>query len=214
MLDDANLIYELERSREEILTHLGFQHTFSVECPYGTENERAVSFALERYPLARNFMPDAFVDDLDRASKKDPVASRKEYVRWQRGPVTATLMSLMKSWVDTTAAHKNIWLVLVFHGVDGIGWQPRTNADLKEYFGYIKSKEDRVWVATFQDVAKYMRERMHARSIPTAYGNVVSVDFARRFERYPLRSSVDAQELHSRELASQSMCARAIAWRS
>jgi peptidoglycan/xylan/chitin deacetylase (PgdA/CDA1 family) len=175
VLDDANLIYELERSREEILTHLGFQHTFSVECPYGTENERAVSFALERYPLARNFMPDAFVDDIDRASKKDPLESRKEYVRWQRGPVTATPMSLMKSWVDATAAHENIWLVLVFHGVDGIGWQPRTNADLKEYFGYIKSKEDRVWVATFQDVAKYMRERVHATVQSYRYGNVISV---------------------------------------
>ena len=175
VLDDANLIYELDGSREEILTHLGFQHTFSVECPYGTENERAVSFALERYPLARNLMPDAFVDDIDRASKKDPTESRKEYVRWQRGPVTATPMSLMKSWVDTTAAHENIWLVLVFHGVDGIGWQPRTAADLKEYFGYIKSKEDSVWVATFQDVAKYMRERMHARLESYRYGNVISV---------------------------------------
>ena len=175
VLDDVNLIYELEKSREEILNHLGFQHTFSVECPYGTENERAVSFALERYPLARNFMPDSFVEDLDRASKKDPSESRKEYVRWQRGPVTATPMSLMKSWVDTTAAHDNIWLVLVFHGVDGIGWQPRTSADLKEYFGYIQAKQDRVWVATFQDVAKYMRERMHGEVRSYRYGNVISV---------------------------------------
>ncbi len=175
VLDDANLIYELERSREEILDHLGFKHTFSVECPYGTENERAVSFALERYPLARNFMPDAFVDDLDRGSKKDPTESRKEYIRWQRGPVTATPMSLMKSWVDTTASRENIWLVLVFHGVDGIGWQPRTNADLKEYFSYIKSKENSVWVATFQDAAKYMRERMHSQVQAYRRGNVISV---------------------------------------
>ena len=175
VLDDANLIYELERSREEILTHLGFQYIFSVECPYGTEDKRAVSFALERYPLARNFMPDAFVDDIDRASKSDPLESRKEYVRWQRGPQTATPMSLMKSWVDTTAAHENIWLVLVFHGVDGVGWQPRTGADLKEYFGYIKSKQDRVWVATFQDVAKYMRERMHATVASYQHGNIISV---------------------------------------
>jgi len=174
VLDDANLIYELERSREEILNQVGFQHTFSVECPYGTENQRAVSFALERYPLARNFMPDAFVDDIDRASQSDPLASRKEYVRWQRGPQTTTPMSLMKSWVDTTAAHENIWLVLVFHGVDGIGWQPRTGSDLKEYFAYIKSKEDRVWVATFQDVAKYMRERMHATVESYRSGNVIS----------------------------------------
>ncbi len=175
VLDDANLIYELEKSRQEILDHLGCKHTFSVECPYGTENQRAVAFALERYQLARNFMPDAFVDDLDRASQKDPAASRNEYVRWQRGPLTATPLSLMKSWVDTTASHQNIWLVLVFHGVDGIGWQPRTSADLKDYFGYIQSKEDHLWVATFQDVAKYMRERMHGDVRSYRHGNSISV---------------------------------------
>src|SRR4030095_9495543 len=103
-------------------------------------------------------MPDAFVDDLDRWSKTDPATSTKEYVRWQRGPLTETPMTLMKSWIDTAEAHDNIWLVLVFHGVDGVGWKPKTGAELKEYFGYIKSKEDKIWVATFQDVAKYMRE--------------------------------------------------------
>lgn len=173
-LDDANLIYELEKSREEILNQLGAKHTFSVECPYGTENERAVAFALDRYQLARNLMPDPFVDDLDRASQMDPAASLKEYVRWQRGPLAATPMRLMKSWVDTTAAHENIWLVLVFHGVDGIGWQARTGEDLKEYLGYIKSNEDRVWVATFQDVAKYMRERMHGQVQSYRDGDVIS----------------------------------------
>ncbi len=175
VLDDANLVYELEKSRQEILDHVGFKHTFSVECPYGTENERAVAFALERYQLARNHMPDPFVDDLDRASQRDPAASHSEYVRWQRGPLTVTPMSLMKSWVDTTTAHDNIWLVLVFHGVDGVGWQPRTGVDLKEYLGYINSKQDRVWLATFQDVAKYMRERMHAEVRTYQYGAAISV---------------------------------------
>jgi hypothetical protein len=70
-------------------------------------------------------------------------------------------MALMKSWIETIAVHNNIWLVLVFHGVDGIGWEPKTGADLKEYFTYIKSKQDQLWVATFQDVTKYMRERKH-----------------------------------------------------
>lgn len=134
VLDDANLIYELERSRQDILDHLGFKHTFSVECPFGTENERAVRFALMRYELARNHMPDAFVDDLDRWSKMDPTSSTKEYVRWQRGPLTETPMTLMKSWVDITAAHDNIWLVLVFHGVDGIGWKPKTGRGIERVF--------------------------------------------------------------------------------
>jgi peptidoglycan/xylan/chitin deacetylase (PgdA/CDA1 family) len=117
VLDDANLVYELEKSRQDILDHLGFTHTFSVECPHGTENERAVQAALLRYQVARNYMPDADVDDLDRSNNMDPAASRKEYVRWQRGPLTETPMELMKSWVDKTAAQGNIWLVLVFHGV-------------------------------------------------------------------------------------------------
>jgi len=71
-------------------------------------------------------------------------------------------MGTMKSWVDITVSHDNIWLVLVFHGVDGIGWKPKTGRELKEYFGYMKSREDKLWVATFQDVAKYMRERTHS----------------------------------------------------
>ena len=75
-LDDANLVYELEKSRQEILDRLWFKHTFSVECPYGTENQRAVQFALERYQLTRNRMPDVFVEDIDRFSDTDPVLRR------------------------------------------------------------------------------------------------------------------------------------------
>ena len=175
VLDDANLVYELEKSREEILNHLGFKHTFSVECPYGTENERAVRAALQRYQLARNLMPDANVDDLDRSNEMDPAASRREYVRWQRGPLTETPMSLMKSWVDKTEEQDNVWLVLVFHGVDGIGWKPKTGAELKDFLGYIHSKIERLWVATFQDVAKYIRERGHSTVASYKDGSVISV---------------------------------------
>lgn len=175
VLDDANLVYELEKSRQEILDHLGVKHTFSVECPYGTENERAVRFALERYQLTRNRMPDAFVEDIDRFSNTDPASSGKQYVRWQRGALTETSMDVMKSWVDVTASHDSIWLVLVFHGVDGIGWKPKTGSELKEYFAYVKSKEEKLWVATFQDVAKYLRERTHSSVRSYREGHEISV---------------------------------------
>jgi hypothetical protein len=68
----------------------------------------------------------------------------------------------MKTWIDTVATNDNNWLVLVFHGVDGIGWESLTSDDLKEYFEYIKAKDDNIWVATFGDVTKYMRQRMSA----------------------------------------------------
>ena len=98
VLDDANLIYELEKSRQEILDQLGFKHTFSVECPYGSEDSRGVAFALQRYQTARNRIPDSFVEDLDRDSTEDPTLSKREYVRWQRGVLTKTPMELIKSW--------------------------------------------------------------------------------------------------------------------
>jgi len=175
VLDEANLVYELEKSRQEILDQLGFKHTFSVECPYGTEDERAVHAALLRYQVTRNLMPDKGIDDLDRSSNTSPETSHKEYVRWQRGPLTETPMQLMKSWVDQAAAQGNIWLVLVFHGVDGVGWQPKTSAELRDYFRYIHSKEQNVWVATFQDVAKYIRERQHGTVASYRDNEVVSV---------------------------------------
>jgi len=175
VLDDVNLVYELEKSRKDILDHLGFKHTFSVECPYGTENDRAVHAALLRYQLARNYMPDTNIDDLDRSNNMDPVISRKEYVRWQRGPLTETPMELMKSWVDKAATQGNIWLVLVFHGVDGVGWKPKTSTELKDYFGYINSKRQNLWVATFQDVAKYVRERRQSAVSSYRDGELISV---------------------------------------
>lgn len=175
VLDDANLVYELEKSRQDILDHLGFKHTFSVECPYGTENDRGVHAALLRYQLARNYMPDADVDDLDRSNKMDPAASRKEYVRWQRGPLTETPMALMKSWVDKTASQGNVWLVLVFHGVDGIGWKPKTGSELKDYFEYISAEKQSLWIATFQDVAKYIRERQAGTVATYREGDAITV---------------------------------------
>ena len=175
VLDDANLDYELEKSRQDILDHLGPKHTFTVECPFGTEDERVVRHALALYPASRNRMPEPFLDELDRWSEKDPAASSREYVQWQRGVLTATPMSQMKGWIDTILRRDNVWLVLVFHGVDGIGWEPKTGAELEDYFGSIKSLESRVWVATFEDVTKYMRERMGARVTTVRTGTSIEV---------------------------------------
>ena len=153
------MIYELEKSKEEIGKQLGEEYTFSAEGPYGTEDERAMSYAYKIYPALRNRMPEEFLGELNRASKVQPGTINKEYVQWQRGAVKKTDLPLMKSWVDTVVAHDNNWLVLVFHGVDGIGWEALPGSLLKEYFGYIRQNDRDAWIATFGDVAKYMRER-------------------------------------------------------
>jgi hypothetical protein len=82
----------------------------------------------------------------------------------------------MKSWVDTLLVHDNVWLVLTFHGVDGIGWEAKPHQELKEFFTYIKENEENIWVATFGDATKYMRERMSGSTKVNKSGDEITID--------------------------------------
>jgi peptidoglycan/xylan/chitin deacetylase (PgdA/CDA1 family) len=160
-LDSVNIVYELEKSKEDIRTQMGPRYTFSAEVPYGYENERVMKIAYKIYPALRNRMPEPWLKEIDRPSKKTPGTTDKDYVQWQCECNTRAPLSLMKSWVDTTVARKDTWLVLVIHGVDGLGYEALSHTLLDEYFQYIKNQEDMLWIATFGDVTKYMREREH-----------------------------------------------------
>ncbi|WP_259069836.1 polysaccharide deacetylase family protein [Mucilaginibacter sp. X4EP1] len=161
-LDSANITYELEKSKEEIRNQMGEQYTFSTEVPYGYENERVMQIAYKIYPALRNRMPEPWLKEIDRPSKQTPGNSDKDYIQWQREANTRSPLPLMKSWVDTTTGRKDTWLVIVIHGVDGLGYEALPSTLLDEYFQYIKNDDDKLWVATFGDVTKYMRERESA----------------------------------------------------
>lgn len=163
-LDQANIKYELEKSKEDVLSHLGPKYTFSCEVPYGYENERVMQIAYKIYPALRNRMPEPWLKEIDRASRETPGPNHRDYVQWQRGGTTKTPLAVMKSWVDTTAGRKDTWLVLVFHGIDGMGYEALSSTMLDEYFHYIRSREDNLWVATFGDVTRYIREREAAKA--------------------------------------------------
>jgi len=172
ILDEPNMLYELTKSREDILHQLGAGYTFSGEGPFGTENERVMSYAYKVYPALRNRMPEPWLKEITRSNKDNPGNTDKQYIQFQRGATTKTPMPMMKAWVDTTANKNNTWLVLTIHGVDGIGWEPLSHQQLNEYFGYIKNQEDKLWVATFGDVTRYMRERQNAKVKTTNNGSI------------------------------------------
>jgi peptidoglycan/xylan/chitin deacetylase (PgdA/CDA1 family) len=178
VLDEQNLLYELEKCKEEIQLQLGAKHVFSCECPFGTENERVMQYAYKVHPALRNRMPEPFLEELNRGSRKAPSVSDKPYVQWQRGPLIKTTVAEMKSYVDTLLVHDNIWLVLTFHGVDGIGWEAKPSADLRAYFSYMKQYEDSLWVAPFGDVTKYIRQKMNAKAETTSTGNTRTIRLA------------------------------------
>jgi peptidoglycan/xylan/chitin deacetylase (PgdA/CDA1 family) len=183
VLTEPNILWELEKSKEDIHNNLGAPFTFSAECPYGTENERVMEYAYKIYPSLRNRMPEKYLAELNRASKENPSSRSEEYIQWQRGAVTKTPLPMMKSWVDTVASRNNQWLVLVFHGVDGIGWEALPGSLLKEYFEYIQSKNDKLWVATFADATKYMRERMNATVNTKQNGDQITIDLTHSLDK-------------------------------
>lgn len=161
ILDENNILYEIIKSKEEIQKQLGDKYIFSVEAPFGIEEDRVMEYLYENYFASRNRMPEPWLTELNRGNRMSPSEQDNEYVQWQRGPLTKTPMDVMKSWIDTIIVRDNIWLTLVFHGVEGVGWEPRSKDELKEYFEYIKEHENSIWVATFADVAKYLKQRMN-----------------------------------------------------
>lgn len=162
VLDTPNMRYELEKSRDEIAAQLGPAYTFSAEVPFGIDDPRVMRTAMTIYPALRNRMPDTFMTEINRGDRHSPLDSSRTYVQWQRGPLSATPLPLMRSWVYTTASRHNIWLVLVFHGIDDLGWEPTPHEKLADYFRYIADRRDSLWIAPFGEVARYVRERMAA----------------------------------------------------
>ena len=173
-LDEANIVYEIEKANQEIGEQMGPRHTFSIEAPYGIDDPRVKPLVTARFALTRNWVTDDFMEGFLRDDRRDPTTSTREYVQWQRGPLTRTALDLMKSWVDTSIEH-GIWLVLVFHGVEGIGWEPLPTETHRAYYDYIVEHQSRLWIATFQDGAKYARERVHSKVKSSRSGDAITV---------------------------------------
>ncbi|MFN3998990.1 polysaccharide deacetylase family protein [Algoriphagus sp.] len=175
-LDEVNMLYELEQSKADLLKFIGPESTFTAEGPYGTENERVMEYAHKVYPSLRNRMPEEWLEEINRGSRVNPGESTKEYVQWQRGPITRIDINQMKAWVDTVMTHDNTWLVLVFHGVENLGWEPKTRPELVEYFSYMKAYAQDLWIATFRDVTKYLRQRIATQVSAKVEGNAITIN--------------------------------------
>jgi peptidoglycan/xylan/chitin deacetylase (PgdA/CDA1 family) len=175
-LDEANILYEAEKAREDLHEQLGEKHTFSIESAYGIHDERVGRILIPRFPLTRNWIAesDDFMDGIMRGDSRNPATSTKPYLQWQRGPVTATPLEEMNGWVNTSLDH-GVWLVLVIHGIEKVGYQPLPTEKVRAFFDYLKQRENHLWVATYQDGAKYARERMKSTVKTTRAGDAIDV---------------------------------------
>jgi len=173
-LDEANILYEALKAEEDLRAQMGDEHTFSVESAYGIHDARVEKILTPRFALTRNWVTDPFMGGIFRGDRRDPASLTQEYVQWQRGLVSKTPPEERNGWVDKSLA-TGAWLVLVIHGIEGIGYEPVPAAALREYLDYIKAREDRLWVATLKDAAKYARERMASSVTTTQAGSAIDV---------------------------------------
>ena len=181
-LDEQNILYELVKCMEDIEDHLGFPHTLSVECPYGTHDERVMNIASRIFPFMRNSCPEDYIDEILRGNSRMPGKTDQAYIQWQRGPLSDTPYPVMTSWIDTSIRY-NIWLVLVFHGVEGIGWEALPAETIQNYYNFIKDNEENIWVATFQDGYKYIRERMNSKVSESNDENAIVVELTNGLDK-------------------------------
>ena len=197
-LDEANILYEAMKADEDIRAQMGPEHAFSIESSYGIHDARVEKILVPRFPLTRNWVTDEFMDGIMRGDNRDPATMKKEYVQWQRGPRTATSLNEMTGWIDKSLA-TGTWLVLVIHGVEGIGYEPIPAERLRAYFDYMKANEGRLWVATFRDAGKYARERMASTVTTKQSGDAIEVTVTHSLDpklyAFPLtaRTTVPAQ---------------------
>ena len=172
-LDEANMLYEAMKADEDLRREMGDTHTFSIESAYGIHDARVEKILVPRFPLTRNWVTDAFMV-ASSGDGRDPASMTREYVQWQRGLITKTPPEEMNGWIEKSLA-TGTWLVLVIHGIEGIGYEPVPAANLRAYLDYMKAREDRLWVATFADAAKYVRERMASQATTKQAGNAIEV---------------------------------------
>jgi len=73
-----------------------------------------------------------------------------------------TLLSTANYWIDQAIQVKG-WLIERIHGIktgkDSTGYEPVPVNVLKNHWDYIVKNEKQLWVATFSNVIKYIRER-------------------------------------------------------
>ena len=72
VMNEANIAYELEQSKKEMLEQLGPKSQFSVEAPFGLDDPRVKDVVASRFPITRNWVLDDFMTGILRRRQDRP----------------------------------------------------------------------------------------------------------------------------------------------
>jgi len=134
-LSDADLRDEIDRNIAAFKEKLGFEPlTFCY--PGNGKNDYVRSVVLEKHIAARDFQ---FEIGTEKMTTADANALADKYVA------------------------KGEWGVAMIHGIEN-GYHPLSSREIfREHLRYVKKNEDKIWVDTFANVARYIAERDAAK---------------------------------------------------
>ena len=150
-LTPAEMQDEIVGSKTVIDAQITSQKCVSFDYPSGTYNNSVVSIVQNRYIAARGV--DCY---LNSEPFQFYTLGGCEIGDGADGTYT---LAQMETWADAAQQQKQ-WLVVIFHGVDGIGWEPLPIDTITAYLDYLKAKN--LGVRTLGAMVKYIRERAAA----------------------------------------------------
>jgi peptidoglycan/xylan/chitin deacetylase (PgdA/CDA1 family) len=141
---------ELRLSKRILERELSPHQCVTIGFPYGSSDERVRRIAAHYYIAGR--APQGI----------NPAYPADFYDIKRLGPRTDTTLSTMTGWVEEAIAQRS-WLMVTFHGIDGVAWEPLPRERFIQFLDYVQSRRDVLWVAPFASVVKYIKERNAAK---------------------------------------------------
>jgi oligosaccharide reducing-end xylanase len=138
---------ELNRSREVIDSAVPGQKCFSLALPMGWRDRELVEAAKNVYGAVR------LVNQWDGLKDNPDLYEVKGMI-----PYSNTPQADMDLWVSLAMAKKR-WLVEIYHGIQDDCWEKVPSERFEAHLDRIVKDKDRLWIAPFGTVARYIRER-------------------------------------------------------
>ncbi len=149
----AQLEFEINGAKQRIDLNIPQYHTICLLCPSGAYNNTVINKAMEQHYACRV---------IDNGYNSFSPTTNDIYRLKRQQILSNTAVSAAKQWVDA-AINTGTWIIEAFHGVNGEGWEPPPLSFFNAHWAYIDSQSSIMWCGKFNDVVKYIKERMAAR---------------------------------------------------
>lgn len=148
-MSDAQQTIELKDSQVEINAHIPGQQCITMAYPYCNIGNKSI--------CAQYYIAARICSGVIEPKTPSDFMTISSIICGTEGPIKTSQDFINRA--NSAAASKG-WCVLLLHGVDNDGgWSSVSSTVLREDLEFLKANQDKFWVATFANVARYIKER-------------------------------------------------------